>query len=147
MTGFTNADKIDKVVLAMERARWLPGVLPAHRVFVNEAAFEATYFKDNQEQLKTRVIVGKKNHQTYFFSDQIETVEFNPYWGVPQSIIINEMLPKLRQDLELSRPDGIPARISREGHLLQLGELEPGRPRPRPIRFASPRARTTRSAS
>ena len=126
MTGFTNADKIDKVVLAMERARWLPGVLPAHRVFVNEAAFEAAYFKDNQEKLKTRVIVGKKNHQTFFFSDQVETVEFNPYWGVPQSIIINEMLPKLRQDFELSRPDGIPARVSREGHLLQLGELEPG---------------------
>ena len=98
MTGFTNADKIDKVVLAMERARWLPGVLPAQRVFVNEAAFEATYFKNDQQQLTTRVIVGKKNHQTYFFSDQIETVEFNPYWGVPQSIIINEMLPKLRQD-------------------------------------------------
>src|SRR3546814_11732279 len=36
--------------------------------------------------------------QTYFFQDEIETVEFNPYWGVPQSIIINEMLPKLRAD-------------------------------------------------
>ncbi len=98
MTGFSNADKIGKVVLAMERARWLPGVLPPHRMFVNEAAFEATYFVDDKKQLSTPVIVGKKNHQTYFFSDQIETVEFNPYWGVPQSIIINEMLPKLRRD-------------------------------------------------
>jgi murein L,D-transpeptidase YcbB/YkuD len=42
--------------------------------------------------------VGGKNTQTYFFQDQIETVEFNPYWGVPRSIIINEMLPKLRQN-------------------------------------------------
>ena len=98
MTGFSNADKIDKVVLAMERARWLPGVLPAERVFVNEAAFDATYFKDDRPQISTRVIVGQKSHQTYFFSDEIETVEFNPYWGVPQSIIINEMLPKLRQN-------------------------------------------------
>ncbi|MGO4610403.1 L,D-transpeptidase family protein, partial [Variovorax sp. 2RAF20] len=38
------------------------------------------------------------NNQTYFFDDEIETVEFNPFWGVPQSIIINEMLPKLRSD-------------------------------------------------
>ncbi len=45
-----------------------------------------------------RVVVGSPSHQTFFFQDEIETVEFNPYWGVPQSIIVNEMLPKLRQD-------------------------------------------------
>ena len=45
-----------------------------------------------------RVVVGTKSNQTYFFDDRIELVEFNPYWGVPQSIIINEMLPKLRAD-------------------------------------------------
>src|SRR5690606_10567877 len=37
-------------------------------------------------------------NQTYFFMDKIETVEFNPYWGVPLSIIVNEMLPKLNQN-------------------------------------------------
>jgi murein L,D-transpeptidase YcbB/YkuD len=26
----------------------------------------------------------------------VETVEYNPYWGVPQSILVNEFLPKLR---------------------------------------------------
>ena len=45
-----------------------------------------------------RVVVGKKSNQTYFFDDTIELVEFNPYWGVPQSIIFNEMVPKLRAD-------------------------------------------------
>lgn len=109
MTGFSNADKINKVVLAMERARWLPGVLPGQRVFVNEAAFEAAYFDDNQQKLATKVIVGKKNHQTYFFSNEIQLVEFNPYWGVPQSIIINEMLPKLRRN---------PAYLNRMGYQL-----------------------------
>ncbi len=45
-----------------------------------------------------RVVVGQKSNQTYFFSDTIETVEYNPYWGVPHSIIVNEMLPKLYED-------------------------------------------------
>ena len=45
-----------------------------------------------------RVVVGKKANQTNFFDDEIEKVEFNPTWGVPQSIITNEMLPKLRAD-------------------------------------------------
>ena len=34
--------------------------------------------------------------QTYFFSDEMERVEFNPYWGIPQSIIRSKYLPKLR---------------------------------------------------
>ena len=30
--------------------------------------------------------------------DEIEQVDYNPYWGVPQSILVNEMLPRLRRD-------------------------------------------------
>lgn len=98
MVGITNADKIEKVRLAMERARWLPGVLASRRVFINQPAFTATYFEGGKSDLSMRVVVGTKANQTYFFDDTIELVEFNPYWGVPQSIIINEMLPKLRAD-------------------------------------------------
>ncbi|WP_181407996.1 L,D-transpeptidase family protein [Pararhizobium mangrovi] len=98
LTGFSNANKIEKLKLSMERARWLPGVLPAERVFVNQAAYVADFYKDGKEAFKTKVIIGKKDHQTNFFSDEIETVEFNPYWGVPQSIMMNEMLPKLRRN-------------------------------------------------
>ncbi len=59
-----------------------------------------------------RVVVGSKAHQTNFFEDEIETVEFNPYWGVPQSIIVNEMLPKLRRD---------PSYLDRLGYEVQVG--------------------------
>ncbi|MCY0095507.1 L,D-transpeptidase family protein [Hoeflea ulvae] len=98
LVGITNADKIEKVRLAMERSRWLPGVLAARRVFINQPAYTATYYNDGKAELSMRVVVGKKGNQTNFFDDEIELVEFNPYWGVPQSIIINEMLPKLRAD-------------------------------------------------
>jgi murein L,D-transpeptidase YcbB/YkuD len=98
LVGITNADKIEKVVLAMERARWLPGVLAARRVFINQPAYTATYFNEGKSDLSMRVVVGKSSNQTNFFDDEIELVEFNPYWGVPQSIIFNEMVPKLRAD-------------------------------------------------
>lgn len=98
LVGITNADKIEKVRLAMERARWLPGVLASRRVFINQPAYTATYYNAGKPELAMRVVVGTKANQTYFFDDEIEIVEFNPYWGVPQSIIINEMLPKLRKD-------------------------------------------------
>ncbi|WP_322987608.1 L,D-transpeptidase family protein [Hoeflea sp.] len=98
LVGISNADKIEKVRLAMERARWLPGVLASRRVFINQPAYTATYYNGGKSELSMRVVVGKKSNQTNFFDDEIELVEFNPYWGVPQSIIINEMLPKLRRD-------------------------------------------------
>lgn len=98
LTGHSNAEKIDKLVIAMEQLRWLPDDLGQRYVFINQPAFTAYYVNDGREQLAMRVVVGSKSNQTYFFQDQIETVEFNPYWGVPKSIIVNEMLPKLRAD-------------------------------------------------
>ena len=98
MVGETNQSKIDKVLASMERSRWLPGEFSPSRVFINQPAFTATYYEADKPAFETRVVVGKKSNQTNFFDDQIESVEYNPYWGVPQSIIVNEMLPKLRND-------------------------------------------------
>ena len=98
LTDMSNADKIDKLVLAMERLRWLPRELGTNHVFINQPAYNATYIKGNKPEISMRVVVGKPSNQTNFFQDEIETVEYNPYWGVPRSIIINEMLPKLRRD-------------------------------------------------
>lgn len=98
LAGVSNADKIDKVVLAMERLRWLPRNLGTRHVFVNQPAYRAAFVKDGKDEISMRVVVGKKSNQTSFFQDEIETIEYNPYWGVPRSIIVNEMLPKLRRD-------------------------------------------------
>lgn len=98
LVGETNAAKIAKVELAMERSRWIPEDLGNRKVFINQAAFTATYTAPGDEPLSMRVVVGKKSNQTNFFYDKIEIVEYNPYWGVPYSIIVNEMVPKLARD-------------------------------------------------
>ncbi|MEP1934581.1 MAG: L,D-transpeptidase family protein [Roseibium sp.] len=114
MVGETNAAKIAKVELAMERSRWLPEELGERKVFINQPAYTATYTAPDEVPLSMRVVVGKKSNQTNFFYDKIEIVEYNPYWGVPYSIIVNEMLPKLAQNpgyldqagYEVSTPGG-----------------------------------------
>jgi murein L,D-transpeptidase YcbB/YkuD len=107
MAGHTPKDKIEKVVVAMEQARWLPDDLGARHVFINQPAYRVYYHEHGAEQFSMRVVVGSKAHQTFFFQDKIETVEFNPYWGVPQSIIVNEMVPHLRRD---------PSYLDRQGY-------------------------------
>lgn len=98
MVGVTNMSKIAKLELAMERSRWLPEELGGRRVFINQPAYTATYYAPDELPLSMRVVVGKKSNQTNFFYDTIEVVEYNPYWGVPYSIIVNEMIPKLSND-------------------------------------------------
>ena len=93
-----NGGSVAKLLDNMERLRWLPRDLGKRYVFVNQAAFAATVMKDGKPEWTTRVIVGKPNTQTSVFHDEMEMVVFNPSWGVPQSIIVNEYLPKLRRD-------------------------------------------------
>ncbi|ESY72879.1 hypothetical protein X743_13430 [Mesorhizobium sp. LNHC252B00] len=98
LAGTSKADKLLKVEVALEELRWLPSDLGSPRVFINQPAFTASYIDNGEEKLKTRVVVGRTTNQTAFFYDQIKQVDFHPYWGVPQSIIVNEMLPRLRND-------------------------------------------------
>jgi L,D-transpeptidase YcbB len=93
-----SADERKRLVYNMERLRWLPKSLGTRYVFVNQPAYEVNVIDRGQVAWKSRVIIGKPMNQTYSFYDQIETVVFNPSWGVPASIIINEYGPKSRKD-------------------------------------------------
>lgn len=98
LVGTSKADRLDKVVFALEQLRWLPSDLGSPRVFINQPAFTASYIEGGETKLSTRAVIGKPTNQTSFFYDEIEQVDYNPYWGVPQSIIVNEMLPRLQRD-------------------------------------------------
>jgi L,D-transpeptidase YcbB len=84
-----------KLRMAMERMRWLPRELGTRYVFLNQPAFEVSYVNGSNAPLTMRAVIGKPDSQTYFFTDRIKEVTYNPYWNVPRSIVINEMLPKL----------------------------------------------------
>jgi murein L,D-transpeptidase YcbB/YkuD len=98
LTDVSHASRVERVELALERLRWHPEEFGARHVLINQPAYRATYVEGYKDKLVTRAIVGKRSNQTSFFFDEVETVVYKPYWGVPQSIIVNEMLPKLHQD-------------------------------------------------
>ena len=84
-----------KLRMAMEELRWLPSSLGTRYVFLNQPAFEVTYVNGSSPPLTMRAVIGRTDSQTYFFTDRIKEVIYNPYWSVPRSIVVNEMLPKL----------------------------------------------------
>nr|WP_235911699.1 L,D-transpeptidase family protein [Mesorhizobium xinjiangense] len=98
LAGRSRADRIHKVEIALEQLRWHPSELGNPYVFINQPAYTASFVEDGKTKIAMRVVVGKTTNQTSFFHDEIERIDYNPYWGVPQSIIVNEMLPRLRRD-------------------------------------------------
>jgi L,D-transpeptidase YcbB len=91
-------ERLNALITSMERARWMPKDLGDRHVFVNQASYEVNVVDSGQVVWNSKVIVGKPMTQTYVFHDKMETVVFNPTWGLPQSIIMNEYMPKLRRD-------------------------------------------------
>lgn len=105
------AAQVNKVIVAMEEIRWLPQQFPQRYVFINQPAYMAYYNENGQTPLSMKAVIGQQDHQTNFFDASIKTVEFNPDWGVPQSIIHNEMLPHLKRD---------PAYLDKEGYVVSV---------------------------
>ena len=98
IAGDSKADRLEKVRIAIEQLRWLPSELGERHVFINVAEFRARYIEEGTEKLAMKAVVGQRSKQTNFFHDEIEYVEFHPYWGVPRSILVNKYLPKLVND-------------------------------------------------
>jgi murein L,D-transpeptidase YcbB/YkuD len=89
-------DRIEEIVLAMERWRWMPRDLGDQYLMVNIAGFELRRVKDGQVNERMSVVVGKPYSRTPVFSDQVRYLEFNPYWTVPADIAVKEELTRLR---------------------------------------------------
>jgi L,D-transpeptidase YcbB len=91
-------ERINQIILNMERWRWMPRDLGATHVLVNMAGFELDFIEDRRPALSMRVVVGTPDQRTPVFSDKITYLEFNPYWNIPYSIASKEILPLIQRD-------------------------------------------------
>lgn len=80
-----------QIIANMERWRWMPREFGNYHIRVNIPEYLARVSDNGKIIHQERVITGKKRNATPSFSDEMETIVFNPYWNVPQSIIWNEM--------------------------------------------------------
>ncbi|MGQ0455970.1 MAG: L,D-transpeptidase family protein [Hyphomicrobium sp.] len=86
----------ETILANMEQWRWMPDDLGALHIAVNIPEYTVRVIKDGHAIHTERVVTGQTNTQTPIFSDAMRTVVFQPPWVVPDSIKINELLPRLR---------------------------------------------------
>lgn len=92
----------ERLVLNMERWRWLPTELGDLHVWDNVPEFMMRVSKGEKTIHQEKIIVGKTNTPTPTFSARMQYVIFHPEWGVPDSIKVKEILPYLRPSNEFS---------------------------------------------
>jgi murein L,D-transpeptidase YcbB/YkuD len=90
--------RIEQIVVNMERWRWLPVDLGSRHVVVNIPAFDLALVEDGRVTLRMPVVVGRTERMTPVLSSQITDLVFNPFWRVPPTIASKDILGKIRQD-------------------------------------------------
>jgi L,D-transpeptidase YcbB len=91
-------ERIDQILVNLERMRWLHEDFGDRYVFVNIPAFTTAVFEDGAEVYRTRSIVGEDRTSTPEFSDTMTYLVVNPTWYIPDSIARRVYLPQLWQD-------------------------------------------------
>lgn len=95
--------RADQLALTLERLRWLPPLAPGPVVAVNLPAYRLWAFDSREgasaQPLEMRIIVGTAARTpTPLFIGEMRYLELNPYWNVPRSIVVGEIIPKLARN-------------------------------------------------
>jgi L,D-transpeptidase YcbB len=94
------AANVSNILVNMERWRWEPRDFGSRYIYVNIPEFLVRVIDNGRLAHEERIVTGSPQHRTPIFSDEMEYVVFNPYWNVPQSILLKEMLPAARRNPE-----------------------------------------------
>ncbi len=88
---------VDRIVINMERWRWLPEDLGSVHVMNNIPEFVGRVNKGEQTLWEEKIIVGLPTWPTPILTSSMQFVIFNPEWGVPDGIKVKELLPRLKR--------------------------------------------------
>jgi murein L,D-transpeptidase YcbB/YkuD len=91
-----------RLIVNMERWRWMPEDMGDFHVWDNIPEFQTRVMRRGQTIHQAKIIVGKPETPTVLFTANMRYVIFGPDWGVPDSIKIKEILPYLRPTYEQS---------------------------------------------
>jgi murein L,D-transpeptidase YcbB/YkuD len=91
-------DRISQIEINMERWRWMPHQLGTQYILVNTADFSLRLVAGLETLMEMRVVAGRPAQLTPVLSSKINYLVINPYWHVPHSIAVRDILPKLRKN-------------------------------------------------
>ncbi len=92
-------ERVRQMELNLERWRWLPQELGERYILINIPSFELEVIEGEKAVLEMRVVVGKTYRKTPVFSSSMTHLVFSPYWHVPPSLAVQDVLPAVQKDI------------------------------------------------
>ncbi len=98
--------RIEQLVLNLERRRWMSDKLASRYIHVNLADFHLQLVDRGEVTFETPVVIGSLYNKTPVFSADMTHLVINPYWNVPPSIATAELLTKAKAQPDYFRKNG-----------------------------------------
>ena len=92
-----NERDIKRLIINMERWRWMPEDLGSVYVWNNSPEFMLYVVKDGKTIYADKTLVGTIGYATPVFSADLKTIVFNPDWIAPETVVTENLLPPLRE--------------------------------------------------
>ena len=90
--------RLRQLELNLARVQALSGDLGERYVMVNVPGAEIETVDAGIVHSRHHAVVGKIDRQTPLLDSKITEINFNPFWTVPKSIILKDLIPKMRTD-------------------------------------------------
>jgi murein L,D-transpeptidase YcbB/YkuD len=123
---------VQRLIVNMERWRWMPPELGAYYVWNNVPSFTTRVVKGGKSIYVEKTIVGQVKYATPIFSADMNSIVFNPEWTVPETIKLEDIGPRLRQrgsdggpDLSVLRNNKLA--VSLQGRAIDAATVDWGR--------------------
>jgi murein L,D-transpeptidase YcbB/YkuD len=92
-----NQGDVRRLILNMERWRWMPETLGRVHVWNNSPEFMVYVIKDGKQIFADKTLVGTPRYATPVFTADMKAIVFNPDWVAPATVVAEDLLPQLRR--------------------------------------------------
>jgi murein L,D-transpeptidase YcbB/YkuD len=118
-----NVVEMKRIIINMERWRWMPEDLGRLYVWSNSPEFMLYVVKDGKTIYADKTLVGATSYATPVFSADMETIVFNPDWIAPETVLMQDLLPPLRKkDYSILRDNNL--KVSYNGDPVNVRKVD-----------------------
>jgi len=98
MLNGSDGERFKRIALTLDRYKQLPDSMPEKYIWVNLPAYYMQLWDHDTVVINSKIICGKPATRTPLLNSYITDMVTYPTWTVPNSIIVKQYLPKLKNN-------------------------------------------------
>ena len=96
--NLTDAERFKRIAITLDRYKQLPDTMPQKYIWVNLPSYYLQVWDHDSLVINSKIICGKPATRTPLLNSYITDMVIYPTWTVPNSIIVKQYLPKLKNN-------------------------------------------------